>query len=83
MLNKRAAYKESKPKRAMSAYMFFVKDNRMRICQENPDLKFADIGKLLGQAWRDCPNKHIYEDMAAKDKIRAQKQKEKGGNVSI
>ena len=44
-----AAYKESKPKRAMSAYMFFVKDNRLRICQENPDLKFADIGKLLGQ----------------------------------
>ena len=38
---------------ALSAYMFFVQDYRDRIKAENPDVSFGEVGKLLGQKWKE------------------------------
>lgn len=77
----RAAAKAKKPKRAMSAYMFFVKDNRGKIAAQNSDLSFAEIGKALGLAWKNASDKarKKYTDMAAKDKARAEREKKRKG----
>jgi hypothetical protein len=33
--------------------MFFVTDYRERIREENPDVSFGEIGKLLGAKWKE------------------------------
>lgn len=38
------------PKKNLSAYMFFSKDAREEVKSENPEAKFGDIGKLIGQS---------------------------------
>jgi len=67
----------NKPKRALSAYMFFVQDYRERIKSENPDASFGDVGKLLGEKWKTMgpSDKKPYEDQAEADKKRAAKEK--------
>ena len=42
-----------KPKRKPNAYMNFVKENRPKIVKENPDMGFTDIGRKLGEMWRE------------------------------
>ncbi|KAJ7584779.1 high mobility group box domain-containing protein [Mycena floridula] len=65
------------PKRALSAYMFFSQDWRERIKTENPDAGFGEVGKLLGAKWKelDDEEKKPYQDMATKDKERAETEK--------
>ncbi|KAJ7819520.1 high mobility group box domain-containing protein [Mycena leptocephala] len=65
------------PKRALSAYMFFSQDWRERIKAENPDAGFGEVGKLLGAKWKelDDEEKKPYVDQAAKDKTRAEDEK--------
>ncbi|GFZ48952.1 Non-histone chromosomal protein 6 [Saitozyma sp. JCM 24511] len=67
----------NKPKRALSAYMFFVQDYRERLKSENPDATFGEVGKLLGAKWKEMSagEKKPYEDQAEKDKKRAAKEK--------
>ncbi|KAK1926568.1 putative nonhistone protein 6 [Papiliotrema laurentii] len=67
----------NKPKRALSAYMFFVQDWRDRIKSENPDVTFGEVGKLLGAKWKEMSpaEKKPYEDKAEADKVRAARQK--------
>ncbi|CAD6574333.1 MAG: Non-histone chromosomal protein 6 [Tremellales sp. Tagirdzhanova-0007] len=77
---KKRAKKEkdpNKPKRALSAYMFFVQDYRERIKNENPDVTFGEVGKLLGAKWKEMKDseKKPYDDAAEKDKVRAAKDK--------
>jgi len=66
------------PKRPLSAYMFFSQDWRERIKAENPDAGFGEIGKLLGAKWKemDDEDKKPYNEQAAADKVRADKEKE-------
>ncbi|KAF7297226.1 hypothetical protein MIND_00955700 [Mycena indigotica] len=66
------------PKRALSAYMFFSQDWRERIKTENPDASFGEVGKLLGAKWKelDDEEKQPYIEQAAKDKTRAEQEKE-------
>ncbi|WWC67469.1 non-histone chromosomal protein 6 [Kwoniella pini CBS 10737] len=73
---KRAKKDPNKPKRALSAYMFFVQDYRERIKAENPDATFGDVGKLLGIKWKEmnAGEKKPYEDKAKADKDRADKE---------
>ncbi|OCF59277.1 non-histone chromosomal protein 6 [Kwoniella mangroviensis CBS 10435] len=73
---KRAKKDPNKPKRALSAYMFFVQDYRERIKAENPDASFGDVGKLLGLKWKEMSagEKKPYEDKAQADKARADKE---------
>eukprot|EP00658_Telonema_sp_P-2_P018484 TRINITY_DN17253_c0_g1_i1.p2 TRINITY_DN17253_c0_g1~~TRINITY_DN17253_c0_g1_i1.p2 ORF type:complete len:113 (-),score=38.83 TRINITY_DN17253_c0_g1_i1:457-795(-) len=69
--------KEDKPKRALSAYMFFVKDNRVRIQGENEGCTFGEVGKFCGEAWQalSAKQKAPYEKQAEDDKKRAAKDK--------
>ena len=62
-----------KPKRALSAYMFFVQDYRERIKEENPNASFGEVGKLLGAKWKEMSDaeKKPYEKQATEDKVRA------------
>ncbi|TFK19364.1 hypothetical protein FA15DRAFT_674486 [Coprinopsis marcescibilis] len=67
----------NKPKRALSAYMFFSQDWRERIKAENPDAGFGEVGKLLGAKWKelDEEEKKPYVELANKDKERAENEK--------
>ncbi|KAF7320951.1 hypothetical protein HMN09_00181800 [Mycena chlorophos] len=65
------------PKRALSAYMFFSQAARKDVQAENPDASFGEVGKLLGAKWKemDEEERKPYTDMAADDKIRAEREK--------
>merc|ERR1719375_2443859 len=71
------AYKPPyKPKRAMVAFMFFSIEMRPSVQKKNPSLGIADISKVLGQQWRGMTagQKAKYEEKAAKDKVRYEKE---------
>ncbi|KNZ61353.1 high mobility group protein B1 [Puccinia sorghi] len=65
------------PKRPLSAYMYFSQDWRERIKNENPDVSFGEIGRLLGHKWKALSEeeKKPYEDMACRDKKRHEAEK--------
>ena len=60
------------PKKALSGYMFFMMDFRKSAAAK--DKKVTEIGKLGGEAWKALANKKKYEDLAAKDKVRYEKE---------
>jgi hypothetical protein len=67
---------EDLPKRSAGAYVFFTNEFRPIIWKENPDLKFVDIGRILGEKWRALTpkEKEPYEAKATVDKARYQKE---------
>jgi hypothetical protein len=67
-----------KPKKALSSYMMFAKENREKIKTKFPDSKPTEIMSKLGDAWKDLKesDKKKYEDLANKDKERYQKEME-------
>eukprot|EP00948_MAST-09A_sp_MAST-9A-sp1_P001320 g1320.t1 len=81
----REAFRSSKPKRAMSAYMFFVKENRKHIKDNHPEMSFAEVGKALGHAWKHCVKEHRekYMKLAERDKQRAEFQRAQNENLEI
>ena len=40
------------PKRPLSAYLIFCKENRGRVLKESPGLSIGQVGKALGERWR-------------------------------
>ena len=72
---KKARKKKDKaePKRAMSAYMFYVNGNRERIKQEHPGIAVTEIGKIAGAEWKalDAEARAPWDAKAAEDKERA------------
>lgn len=75
---KRGKAKKEGPKRALSAYMFFSKANRQKVKDENPDVTFGQIGKILGKQWQEMSEKDKapYAKEAEADKLRYAKEKE-------
>lgn len=75
-LPKKGSKKEKKdplsPKKNLSSYMFFFKENRERIKTANPDAEFGEIGKLIGAEWKalDKDQKAVYEEKSQQDKKR-------------
>ncbi|KAF2724555.1 hypothetical protein K431DRAFT_217648 [Polychaeton citri CBS 116435] len=65
------------PKRGLSAYMFFANENRDKVREDNPGIKFGEVGKLLGEKWKSLTDKDKtpYEAKAAKDKKRYEEEK--------
>ncbi|GAB7361970.1 hypothetical protein MBLNU230_g2007t1 [Neophaeotheca triangularis] len=65
------------PKRGLSAYMFFANDQRDKVREENPGIKFGEVGKLLGERWKSLNEKQKapYEAKAAADKKRYEEEK--------
>src|SRR5262245_34916930 len=43
------------PSKPPSAFLCFSKGNRETIRKENAGLTFAEIGKLLGERWKNMP----------------------------
>lgn len=60
------------PKRPLSAYMFYSKDQRETVRIDNPDASFGEIGKLLGNSWKSLSDldRKPYDKQAADDKKR-------------
>jgi len=67
------------PKKALSSYMYFMNRNRARIKEANPDASFGDVARLVAAEFRSLTpdQKKIYEDLAAKDRLRYQKEMSK------
>lgn len=60
------------PKKPLSAYMFFCKARRSVLKSENPGSSFCDLGKKLGEEWKEmaAPDREEYTELADKDKVR-------------
>jgi len=65
------------PKRGLSAYMFFANDNREKVREDHPGIKFGEVGKLLGEKWKALSEKDKipYEKRAQDDKARYEAEK--------
>lgn len=66
------------PKRAISGYACFVREERPKLTAEQPGLAFGDGGKILGQRWKELSEeqKAPYMRMAEEDKLRHAKEME-------
>lgn len=64
--------KTKRPKKALSAYMIFVRENRSLISHNNPHLSALEIMKEVGQRWQALTDKEkqVYEKKAVNDKKR-------------
>jgi len=60
------------PKRPLSAYMFFAKDQRPVVASENPGADFGELGKILGERWKSLSeeDKEQYARQNTEDKER-------------
>lgn len=71
------------PKRPMSAFFWFNGEERAKVRALHPDWGIGQIGKELGQRWEACTNKKKFEELAAKDRLRWEKEQaaylKKGG----
>lgn len=69
---KRKKVDPSKPKRPMSAFMYFSRDYRSVLKEQNPSASFGELGKLLGSSWRtlDSDERQKYDGLAREDRLR-------------
>jgi hypothetical protein len=60
------------PKKGLSSYMCFFKENREDIKTKNPEAEFGEIGKLIGAAWQALSEaeKAVYVKKSEQDKKR-------------
>lgn len=61
-----------KPKKALSAYMIFVRETRTKVCQSNPGMHALQVMKEVGKAWQNLkPSEKLhFETQAEQDKQR-------------
>merc|ERR1712238_585604 len=71
---KRAPKDPNAPKRSSGAYVFFTNEMRPVIRKEFPNIKFVEMGRVLGERWRALTpiDKKKFELIAAEDKVRFQ-----------
>ncbi|KAJ5075158.1 high mobility group protein dsp1 [Anaeramoeba ignava] len=55
-----------KPKRPLSAYFIFCRENREIIKQQNPNMRAVELTKQLAEIWKSLTDeeKQIYQDQA-------------------
>ena len=70
--------KKEGPKRGRSAYILYSSEKRPEVVAANPELKAAEVVKLLAASWKELSSedRRPYEEMAAKDKERYLQEKE-------
>jgi hypothetical protein len=70
--SKKAPKDPNMPKRARGSFVLFTKDERPKIQQENPQIKFTDLGAVLGKRWRALTEEERkkYDALAEQDKQR-------------
>ena len=69
----RKGVKQTGPKRPMSAYLFFCKEKRAEIKDENPTMKATEVTSELGRLWhqvKDTDEVEQYNYLAKADKER-------------
>jgi len=76
---KAAKAKTAGPKRALSAFFMFAKDERGRVVAANPSASIGEIGKELGARWAKASAsvKAAYQAKSDKDKARYAAEKAK------
>jgi len=76
---KAAKAKTAGPKRALSAFFMFAKDERGRVVAANPSASIGEIGKELGARWAraSASVKAAYQAKSDKDKARYAAEKAK------
>lgn len=64
------------PKKPLTAYMFFVRQTRVRIAKEMPDIPPLDIMKEVGKEWQRCCQKDLvkFKALAKVDDTRYQEE---------
>ena len=81
---KKSDSKENHVKKAKSAYNCFCEELRPKVMADIPDIKPKDVLKELGARWKATSDdaRKKYQDLAAKDKERYNKEmaKEGGGD---
>ena len=73
--NKKVVKKEKKPR--FSGYHLFMKEHRVVVKKDQPDIKPQDLTTIVSKAWKDIP-----EDEKAEFNARALKMKEEYNNKS-
>lgn len=68
--------KTQKPKRALSGYMLFVKAKRNEVAEQQTDLDFAAIGRLIGRMWRELSEEERQPFVTASEEDVKRYQKE-------
>jgi hypothetical protein len=60
------------PQRPASSYMFFAREIRHKIREENPNLNMEEISRIIGERWKDFSyeSREKYMEKAAYDKER-------------
>lgn len=60
------------PKKGLSAFMLFSNDHRAEIKTNNSDASFGEIGRLVGEAWKNLSDKQrsVYVQRSEADKAR-------------
>jgi hypothetical protein len=69
---KRMVKDKNKPKRGLTAFMFFSKERRDALKVSDPKLEFGEIAKKIGAEWKtyDDKKKAKYVKLSDKDKAR-------------
>ena len=67
------------PKRPMTAFMYFAREERPKVMKDNPNFSVPEIGKELGARWRKLGDNERakFDALAAKDMARYQAQMKK------
>jgi len=62
----------NKPKRALSAFFYYAKDERPNVRSINPDFSVGEVAKELGRKWNELSEeeKSPYEKAAEEDRAR-------------
>lgn len=71
--------KKDTPNKSLSPFIIFNKENRESIKNKNPGVSFGELGKLIGNTWRDLneTEKAVYQQKADQDKLRYQTEMDK------
>ncbi|KXS14730.1 SSrecog-domain-containing protein [Gonapodya prolifera JEL478] len=67
----------NEPKKPLAAFMIFSNDKREQVKKDNPEAGFGEIGRLLGNLWKEMTieDKKPYNDRAGEAKARYLKEK--------
>ena len=77
------------PKRNLSSYFIYVRENREKVIADNAGISVTEITKILGAQWKalSAEEKAPYEEKAAEDKVRYAREmdefKKNGGEVKV
>eukprot|EP00546_Thalassionema_frauenfeldii_P012686 CAMPEP_0178912002 /NCGR_PEP_ID=MMETSP0786-20121207/10015_1 /TAXON_ID=186022 /ORGANISM="Thalassionema frauenfeldii, Strain CCMP 1798" /LENGTH=73 /DNA_ID=CAMNT_0020584525 /DNA_START=94 /DNA_END=315 /DNA_ORIENTATION=- len=64
---KKSSSKKEGSGKKLSGFMLFCKEHRPTVKEENPDMKFGDIAKKLGEMWRALSDKEKEEYKGRKE----------------